>query len=163
MLKKPLFFLDRILTNIEKFSVFVSFTALIMLSSSQIALRTLEYPIPVWISPLSHQMVLFSGLIGASLAVRSKEHLTFDLITTTLLQEQKHRLQIIISLISALICFFISKAAFIFVKYEQETMNEFFGIPSWLFPSVMPLSFLFMGIHFILDPFIKPCSTEQKT
>jgi TRAP-type C4-dicarboxylate transport system permease small subunit len=144
--------LDRLVAGIEAVVVLFALASLLFLSSWQILMRNLERPSPGWIDPFLHQMVLWAGFLGASLAVRSHGHIRFDLAGWMMSARMADRVAVLVRIVSAAVCLLLARASLTFALEERAREAEIAGIPAWIFPMVIPAAFVFMVVHFLLAP-----------
>lgn len=143
--------LDRALASLERGIVLVCITLLVLLSTYQLVIRNLDTGTPSWIDPLLHQLVLWTGFLGAALAVRSRTHIRMDLLSHRLLPPWSNKVAALISLTSAGICLFLAGASWRFVTSEREmALRRVAGLPSWVFATIIPVGFALMAVHFLL-------------
>jgi len=149
--------LDALLASLEKWLTLLALSLLIVLSGGQLIARNLEVEVPGWIDPLLHRLVLWGGLLGASLAVRSQTHIRFDLLGHRLSAARSRQVSALTAVFSAGICLMLARACMTFVLAEQEmSATTLAGVPGWVFPVIIPVSFVFMAVHFLCLPFRPP-------
>ncbi len=124
---------------------------LIILASTQILMRNLFDTGIVWIDPLLRVMVLWLGLIGASVAVREHKHIQIDVLTHLLNPRFFLVIQTGVYLFSAGVCLTIAwyGASWIKLDYEDQ-ISSFIGIPAWSLEIIIPICFAIMGVRFFL-------------
>jgi len=122
---------------------------LILLASTQILLRNLFDTGLVWIDPLLRVMVLWLGLIGASVAAREHKHIQIDVLTRLLKPNIFLVVQIGVYLFSAGVCLIIawSGARWIQLDFEDK-ITSFIGLPAWSLEIIIPISFGIIGLRF---------------
>ena len=104
-----------------------------------------------WAPPLLRIMVLWLGLLGALFATRSREHIAIDLINRLGGPTLKRWLLVVTSLFSATICLIIAYHSKVFVESAYEWGDVAFeGLPAWPFQLIIPVTFGFMAIRFLL-------------
>ena len=124
---------------------------MIVLAFLQVVLRNIFAQGLLWGDILLRQLVLWIGFIGASLATREEKHITIDLFGRMLPARGKHIVKVITHLFSAVICFFLAKAAWVFVMEEREMATTLFNdIPAWYFQLILPVGFLLMSFRFVI-------------
>ncbi|MFV2030869.1 MAG: TRAP transporter small permease [Gammaproteobacteria bacterium] len=127
---------------------------MIALASTQIALRNLfDYGL-VWIDPLLRVMVLWLGLIGASVATRENRHIQIDLLTRFLDEKSLLLLNIIINQFSAWVCLIIAWYGAAWIRFDfVDEIPSFIGIPAWMLEIVIPIAFTIIGIRYLVQSF----------
>ena len=126
-------------------------TAMILLAATQILLRNLFDSGFVWIDPLLRVLVLWLGLIGATVATRKNKHIRIDLLSR-LFERNTHRLiQSIVGQISAWTCLLVAWFGFGWIRLDYEDgMTAFAGIPAWMLEIIVPLSFALIGVRYFI-------------
>jgi TRAP-type C4-dicarboxylate transport system permease small subunit len=126
-------------------------STMIVLASTQILLRNLLDSGFVWIDPLLRVLVLWLGLIGATVATRNNRHIRIDLLTK-LFRRNTHRLiQSIIAQISAWTCLVIAWHGFRWVQMDYiDGITSFVGVPAWTLEVIIPATFALIGLRFLI-------------
>ena len=144
------------LNDIEDWFVGILLLAMIFISFSQIVLRNLAGTSMAWSDPVLRNLVLWVGLLGASLATRDRNHITIDILSQILPERVRSAVRVFTDLFTAVVCAFLAIASFKFVHSEAATGNILVPhLPVWVAESVMPLAFGLMGLrsagHVVLD------------
>lgn len=123
--------------------------AMIALAGTQILLRNLFDTGFIWIDPALRVMVLWLGMIGATVATRDNKHIRIDLFYK-LFERNTHRaIQSLIGQISAWTCLLIAWSGFTWIRFDYEDgVVAFAGIPAWMLEIVVPLSFGLIGLRY---------------
>ena len=97
-------------------------------------------------------LTLWVGFIGAMVAAREKQHLTF-IPTLEFLPEKGRRMAAIFSAtVSAAVAFALAWASIQFVVSEFQAPNRIAGwLPAWAIEAVLPVSFTVIAVRFILQ------------
>lgn len=129
----------------------VLLSAMIVLAAAQILMRNFFDSGFVWIDPLLRVMVLWLGLIGATVATRDNKHIRIDL-TSKLFRRNTHRLvQALVGQISAWTCLVIAWYGMRWIRLDYEDgVASFAGIPAWMLEIIVPLSFGLIGLRYLL-------------
>lgn len=131
---------------------------LVTLLSSMIALATLQIFLRIcfdygliWADPLLRVMVLWLGLVGATVASRHNKHIHIDLITRFLTKTTYLLIQTIVGQFTAWVCIFIAwhGARWVRMDYVDE-LTAMGGIPAWTLEIIIPVSFAVIGIRYFL-------------
>ena len=126
-------------------------TTMIVLAAVQILLRNLFDSGFVWIDPALRVLVLWLGLVGATVATRNNKHIIIDLLTRYLEGRWQYLLQAVVEQISAWTCLVIAVHGFDWVRLDFiDGLVAFAGIPAWLLEVVVPLSFALIGLRYLL-------------
>ncbi|MGB5328294.1 MAG: TRAP transporter small permease [Gammaproteobacteria bacterium] len=126
-------------------------SAMIVLAGTQILLRNLLDSGFVWIDPLLRVLVLWLGLIGATVATRNNRHIRIDLLSK-LFSRNTHRLiQSIIGQVSAWTCLVVAWYGFKWIQMDYaDGVTSFAGIPAWLLEVIIPLTFALIGLRYLI-------------
>ena len=132
--------------------------AMIVLASTQIILRNLfDYGF-VWIDPFLRVLVLWLGLLGATVATRYNKHIRIEL-PARFLKRNTHRLvQSIIGQVSAWTCLVVAWYGLNWVRldYADQT-TSFSGIPSWMLEVIIPAAFALIGTRYFIQSIDTAC------
>ena len=126
-------------------------SAMIVLAGTQILLRNFLDSGFVWIDPLLRVLVLWLGLIGATVATRNNRHIRIDLLSK-LFSRNTHRLiQSIIGQVSAWTCLVVAWYGFKWIQMDYaDGVTSFAGIPAWLLEVIIPLTFALIGLRYLI-------------
>lgn len=126
-------------------------TAMILLASTQILLRNFFDSGFVWIDPLLRVMVLWLGLIGATVATRDNKHIRIDLLSRFFSRNSHCLIQAAVGQISAWTCLLIAWYGMNWIRLDYaDGMKSFGGIPAWLLEIIIPLSFALIGLRYLV-------------
>lgn len=127
-------------------------TGLIVLSCLQILLRNFFDYSFLWADPMSRNLVLWLGLLGATTASRGNKHITIDLVGQTLKGKKLHFLRMITSLFTVIVCGLVAWYSAQYVLLEAETPGSaFLSIPHWVLPAIIPFSFALIAVRYALQ------------
>lgn len=142
---------EKLLAKIETAAIIIILSIMVILAFGQVVLRNFfDYGI-IWADIFLRQIVLWVGLIGASLAVREKKHIAIDVLPMVLPKSWKTPIRIFTDLSAGIISAFLTYAAWTFVRFEMEAESVLFNdIPVWLFQTILPFSFWLISIRFLL-------------
>lgn len=126
-------------------------SAMILLAAAQIVLRNFLDSGFVWIDPLLRVLVLWLGLIGATVATRNNKHIRIDLLSK-LFSRNTHRLiQSVIGQISAWTCLVIAWYGFKWIQMDfEDGVTSFAGIPAWMLEVIIPVTFALIGLRYLI-------------
>jgi len=126
-------------------------SAMILLAATQIVLRNFLDSGFVWIDPLLRVLVLWLGLIGATVATRNNKHIRIDLLSK-LFSRNTHRLiQSVIGQISAWTCLVIAWYGFKWIQMDfADGVTSFAGIPAWILEVIIPVTFALIGLRYLI-------------
>ncbi len=141
----------RYLHRLEDSLLVVLLSLLIVLASTQILLRNLFDTGLVWIDPLLRVMVLWLGLIGATVAAREQKHIQIDVLTRLLNPKIFLVVQTGVYLFSAGVCLVIAWTGARWIQLDfEDQITSFIGPPAWSLEVVIPISFGIIGSRFLL-------------
>jgi len=125
--------------------------SMIVLASGQIALRNFFEVGIIWIDPLLRLLVLWTGLIGATVASRDNRHIRIDLLSRFFKKRVHMAIQAFIALFTALVCAIIAwhGARWVYMDY-QEKLTAFAGLPSWVLEIIIPLAFGLIALRYLV-------------
>jgi len=126
-------------------------SAMILLAATQIVLRNFLDSGFVWIDPLLRVLVLWLGLIGATVATRNNKHIRIDLLSK-LFSRNTHRLiQSVIGQISAWTCLVIAWYGFKWIQMDfEDGVTSFAGVPAWMLEVIIPVTFALIGLRYLI-------------
>src|SRR6266478_7908422 len=112
--------------------------------------RTLQVSIPASISIVQH-MVLIVGMLGGAIAAREKSLLCLSNFAESKLHGRaKNMAGVITAAVSAVICGYLSLAAFQFVLTERDASKTLvWGIPVWFVECVLPMGFAIIALRIL--------------
>ncbi len=144
-------FLDRVLEKMEGRLIVLLLSLMISLSFGQMVSRNFFNQAIIWGDTFLRQLVLWTGFLGASLAVRQNKHISIDIFSNFFSQSWKNKVVIITNIIAAVISGFLAWAAWSFVQFEKESESILFlNLPVWIFQTILPYSFLIIALRFLL-------------
>ena len=126
-------------------------SVMIVLAGTQIILRNLfDYGF-VWIDPLLRVLVLWLGLIGATVATRHNRHIRIDLLSRFFKRNSHRLIQAIVGQVSAWTCLLVAWFGLDWIRLDYEDgFTSFAGIPAWSIEIIVPLAFALIGLRFLL-------------
>lgn len=143
--------LDRVLEKFECRLIVFLLSLMIILSFGQMVSRNLFHQALVWGDILLRQLVLWTGFLGASLAVRQNKHISIDVFSNFLSPNSKNKVFTFTHITTAIISGFLAWAAWSFVQFEKESESILFlDLPVWFFQLILPYSFLIIAFRFLL-------------
>jgi TRAP-type C4-dicarboxylate transport system permease small subunit len=126
-------------------------TAMILLAGTQILMRNLFDSGFVWIDPLLRVLVLWLGLIGATVATRYNKHIRIDLLSRYLKRNTHRLIQAMVGQVSAATCLVIAWYGMDWIRLDYaDAVRGFAGIPAWCLEIVVPISFALIGLRYLL-------------
>lgn len=126
-------------------------SVMIVLAGTQILLRNFFDAGFVWIDPLLRVLVLWLGLLGATVATRHNKHIRIDLLSRYF-QRNTHRLiEALAGQVSAWTCLVIAWFGLDWIRLDYaEAVTWFADIPAWAVEIIVPLAFALIGLRYLL-------------
>ena len=150
---KLISFLDSLDRTLEKFEyrlIVYLLSLMIILSFGQMVSRNLFHQALVWGDIFLRQLVLWTGFLGANLAVRQNKHISIDVLSSFLPTNLKNKVFTFTRIVTAIISGLLAWAAWSFVKFEKESESTLFlDLPVWIFQLILPYSFLIIAFRFL--------------
>jgi TRAP-type C4-dicarboxylate transport system permease small subunit len=142
---------DRLLAKAETVVLVVFLGSMVLLAFLQVVLRNVFGTGMVWADTLVRHLLLWSGFFGGSIAAFEGRHISIDALTKYLPQRWKHIAGGVTNLFGAVVCYFLSQAAWEFVRGEMEAGGEFlFGLPGYVGMVIIPIGYILLTVHFVL-------------
>ncbi len=125
-------------------------SSMIILASGQIILRNFFDFGFIWIDPLLRLLVLWTGLIGATVASRDNKHIRIDLLSRYLSKDAHLFIQFLVGLFTSFICTIIAwhGASWVLLDY-QDNLLGFQDLPAWIMESIIPLAFGLIALRYL--------------
>ena len=124
---------------------------MIGLAATQIVMRNLFDSGFVWIDPLLRVMVLWLGLIGATVASRHNKHIRIDLLSRFFERKTHCLIQAVVGQVSAWTCLVIAWYGMTWIRLDYEDgLTSFAGIPAWMLEIIVPVSFGLIGLRYFI-------------
>ncbi len=125
--------------------------SMILLSSGQIVLRNFFDVGIIWIDPLLRVLVLWTALIGATVASRKNKHIRIDLISRVFSKKAHLVIQVFVGFFTAAVCAIIAwfGAQWVLMDY-QDRLKGFADVPSWMLEIIIPVAFGLIAIRYFL-------------
>jgi TRAP-type C4-dicarboxylate transport system permease small subunit len=144
--------LDHLLTVVERLLVVLLLSGLLGLGFLQMLWRNLFAGGWFWADELLRHIVVWLGVLGASLATHTQKHLSFDVLPQLLPPWCRPWLTLLTNLTAACICALLCQAAWRFVQDERAAGTMLaFGVATWVVQSIFPWGFLVMALRFLLQ------------
>ena len=128
----------------------VLLSAMILLASTQILMRNFFDSGFVWIDPILRVLVLWLGLIGATVATRCNKHIRIDLLSRYFERNTHRLIQSVVGQVSAWTCLLVAWHGFRWIHLDyQDGLTSFAGIPAWMLEVVIPVTFTLIGLRYL--------------
>ena len=128
--------------------------SMIVLASGQILMRNLLEMGYIWIDPLLRLLVLWTGLIGATVASRDNRHIRIDLLTHVLPRKLHLVIQVFVGLFTSFVCAVIAwhGARWVLLDYQDQLLG-FSDLPAWLLEIIIPFAFGLIALRYLIHSF----------
>lgn len=143
--------LNQIIHVVEDSLLITLLVSMILLASSQIVLRNfLEIGI-IWADPLLRVLVLWTGLIGATIASRDNKHIRIDLISRFFNKRVHLASQVFIGLFTSTVCAIIAwhGSRWVYMDFKDQ-LTGFADLPSWILEAIIPIAFGLIAIRYMI-------------
>lgn len=125
--------------------------AMIVLAFLQIISRNLFDAGFLWIDPTLRVLVLWLGLVGATVATRDNRHIRIDLFHSVFGKNTHRAIQSGVELFSAAVCLLIGWFGLQWIRWDYEDGTvAFAGIPAWMLELIVPLAFSLIGLRYLV-------------
>jgi C4-dicarboxylate transporter, DctQ subunit len=104
-----------------------------------------------WSDVMVRHLVLWVGLLGASVAAKENRHLSVDIASRIIPAKWYHLVESVLCLVTAAVCGLLFWASLLFAKFlYQEGTGTLVGIPALLACGILPLAFIGVAVRFLL-------------
>ena len=125
--------------------------AMILLATTQIALRNLFQSGASWADPLLRASVLWLGLLAAASASRENRHIVIDVLARLLPRRALPAVGVLTQAFTAGVSGLIAYHAVRFVVSEAEAGTEAFaGLPAWVVEAILPAGFGLIALRYAI-------------
>lgn len=141
--------------------------ATIGLGAAQIILRNSGVTGLTWMDPAARVAVLWLAMFGALRASREQKHIVIDLLSHYSKPTVRRITYFIVSIATAVICFFAAYYSFEFVWSEYDAgkafghETAFLNVPTWLCQSIIPVTLTLVGLRSLVHCMNPPELSEQ--
>jgi TRAP-type C4-dicarboxylate transport system permease small subunit len=137
---------------LEEGMVVTMLLTMIVLTCTQVAMRTFFSSGLDWADSLLRYLVLWSGLLGATICTRQGQHINIDLASRLLPDKYLRWLGVVLNAFSTLVCAGLTWSGYLFVKSEMEFGGDaaLLGLAHWQLTLIFPLSFALMTLRFLI-------------
>ncbi len=142
---------DSFIEKIEGGFLVAILGTMVVVAFSQVVLRNFFSTALSWGDGLTRAMVLWSGLIGASIAVKQGRYISIDSLSRMMSPKVKRISRGVIYFFSMGVCYSLGTAAVAFVRQEHEAGTRYsIGVDSWIVELIIPVIFFFLCFRFFL-------------
>lgn len=124
---------------------------MMLLAVVQMLLRNLGDTSIVWVDPFLRVAVLWMALLGACIAARDNDHISFDAATRFLPPRLARPVAVFTSLATAVLCVLVAWHATRFVAASREYGDiAFANVPAWTCQVAIPVAFGLIAIRYVI-------------
>lgn len=134
------------LARIEAVVLSLCLLSMLAVAFFQVVMRNIYGVGYIWADIFVRTLVIWVGLLGASLATHEVRHLTIDAITKFLPTRVKRIVRVIVYLFALIVCIFLTKAAVNYLQLPSES-HGIFGLPPWAQEVIIPVAFILISFH----------------
>jgi TRAP-type C4-dicarboxylate transport system permease small subunit len=144
--------IDAFLAKAEQALIVIVLTAMLLLALLQVLLRNIwDFGLP-WVDIFLRHLVLWLGIMGASLATRMNRHIRIEALPRFLPARHRRRLERGVLLFAAAVSTLFGVTAVDLVRQEQASGSMAFGsVPTWTLQLVLPIGFAIVAFRFGLQ------------
>lgn len=138
--------------HLEEGAVICMLLTMIVLTCTQVVMRTFFSSGLDWADSLLRYLVLWSGLLGAAICTRQGQHINIDLASRLLPAMYLRWLGVVLNVFSTLVCAGLTWSGYLFVKSEMEFGGDaaLLGLAHWQLTLIFPLAFALMTLRFLI-------------
>ncbi len=146
--------IDNAWETVERWSLVVLILSMIALAATQVVLRNFFSTGIDWADVTIRHMVLWVGLIGASIAAKEKRHLSIDIASRLIPKKWYHLVEAGLCLVTFAICLLLFWASVLFTKFLHEWgAGSLEGTTAMVAGMILPIAFAGIGLRFLLRAF----------
>jgi len=120
----------------------------------QIVLRIFFATGILWGDPLLRHLLLWTALLGATMATKEGKHINIDVISRLLPDRGKAAIKAFTDLFSTFICILLLEASLKFIRDEfQFGAYAFLKVPIWIVGVIFPVTFALIALRFAISGF----------
>lgn len=145
-------FIDRGLARVEGFFLSSFLLIMILTAFAQVVARNLFSAGMLWADLLVRILLLWVGLLGASLATQLGQHLSIDVFTKFLGGRSQKVVSFFVKLFAAIVCLYLLQAAVGFIQSERDSGGRILeSLPAWTTEVIIPIAFTLIPFHFLVS------------
>ncbi len=158
----------KILKNVAGSVVIGLFAWMILIATAQLLIRWLKIDALSWSDIQLRHLLLWYALAGGILATSEGRQIHIDLAGHYLPVRFRNGIARLTSILSSLLCFYLTYVSIQFIASERGGGSEVSGLlfgasaPIWWIEVALPISFLLMGLLFLLESLLPPSSSLPK-
>jgi C4-dicarboxylate transporter, DctQ subunit len=155
--------IDLVLNKIEGAVLILMLSTMVLVAFGQVMLRNVFHTGILGTDILLRHLVLWIGFLGAAIATSEERHINIDALRRFLPSRIRSVVDVLTDLFAAVVCFFLMKAARVFVESEMaDNRMVFQNIPSWYAQSIIPIGFGLLVVHFTIRAILRAHAAVTK-
>lgn len=122
----------------------------------QVAVRNLGHPAAVWVDTFNRHLVMWIGLLGATLATRDKKHVNIEAVRKFLPRFLERGVETALHLFAAAVSGIFAWASWNFVAGERAEHRVLFrveafdlAVPVWITEIILPAAFSIIAARYL--------------
>jgi C4-dicarboxylate transporter DctQ subunit len=144
--------IDAFLAKAEQALIVIVLATMLLLALLQVLLRNVWDSGLPWVDILLRHLVLWLGIMGASLATRMHRHIRIEALPRFLPARHQRLVERGVLVLSAAVSTLLGVAAVDLVRKEQGTGSMAFGpVPTWILQLILPIGFAIVAFRFGLQ------------
>lgn len=140
----------------EKWLLVVLLLSMIGISFVQVILRNFFSSGIEWADVSVRHLVLWVGLLGASLAAKEKRHLSIDIASKIIPKKWGHLVEAVLCMVTIGCCLLFLWASVLFARFLYEygtgTLEGYWALLACL---ILPLAFLGITVRFVVRTYLE--------
>lgn len=155
--------LNSLLGKIETGLLCLIIVSMIGLAILEIVLRYGFKTSLLWKTVMLENLTLWLCFLGATLATAEKRHISIDVLSRVLPDKVLQYSHYVIDILSIIVVTILAYYGFVFLQEEQQLQATLIGqIPLWWAKSIIPIGFVLIDIHLLLQFGIRLTGGEDK-
>jgi TRAP-type C4-dicarboxylate transport system permease small subunit len=149
---KFLFLIDAWIAKITGWLLVTLLSLMIVMAFGQVALRNLFHSSFEWGDIFLRHLVLWVGFLGAVIATGQGRHLKIEIVRKLIGERIRKIAFIVTNIFAAIVCWYLLKAATVFVQGEIEANSILFlNFPTWYFIVIIPVGYGIISFRFFVS------------
>jgi TRAP-type C4-dicarboxylate transport system permease small subunit len=132
--------IDGAIAAVEKLLVVTAIAAMVLLSATQIGMRTVGAGGLPWADELIRFSMMWVAFLGASLATMERRHITIDLLDRSLSPRSKAAFNLVVEILGVLVIGAIAYVGFWYIDQERAYPDKSpaLGVLYWHVKTIIP-------------------------
>jgi TRAP-type C4-dicarboxylate transport system permease small subunit len=144
---------DRILAALETAGVTVGLLLMVALAFAQVVLRNTGRGGVPWFPTVTQHLVLWVGMLGASLAVAERKHISVEVVSKLVTPEGRRVVEGIVDAATIVMCALLAWISWGYIAFQEMGPDALFELGGvrvlrWWSLTAMPIGFALMSFRF---------------